>query len=236
MVVLCYRSGETIASFVEPLAKSLEEYDKNWELILVGNYVENSGDNTPAVVREIAEGDDRIRAVTLVKEGMMGWDMRSGLEAARGKVLAVIDGDGQMPLEDIVRGYKILKEGNWDMVKAYREERGDGLWRKLISNVFNGLFTVLFPGLHCRDVNSKPKFIVREVYEKMDLCSGDWFIDAEIMIQARRLKCKIGDFPVVFHQIDSRPSFVKPRAIWEFIVNLLCYRLKEFRFWFQTSK
>lgn len=235
MVVLCYRSGETIASFVDPLAKSLDEHDKNWELVLVGNYVENSEDNTPAVVREIAERDDRIRAVTKVKEGMMGWDMRAGLEAARGKILAVIDGDGQMPWEDIVRGYKILREGNWDMVKTYREERGDGLWRKLISNVFNGLFTVLFPGSQCRDVNSKPKFMTREVYERMDLRSDDWFVDAEIMIQARRLKCKIGDFPVVFHQIDSRPSFVKPRAILEFIVNLLRYRLGEFRFWFKPA-
>ena len=35
----------------------------------------------------------------------MGWDMRSGLQAARGDFIVVIDGDGQNPTTDVMRIY-----------------------------------------------------------------------------------------------------------------------------------
>jgi hypothetical protein len=62
----------------------------------------------------------------------------------------------------------------------------------------------------------------------MDLQSDGWFIDAEIMIQARRMELKLGEVETVFHNIDSRPSFVKPLSILEFLANLVWYRVLEF--------
>lgn len=229
VVVLCYRSADTITSFVESLISSLERSEPDWEVVLVGNYFANSGDRTPEVVKALAKRSPRIRAITLVKEGMMGWDMKSGLRAATGKVLSVIDGDGQMPLEDVISTYRKLMEERLDLAKTYRVERNDGLYRLCISAIYNFLFKALFPGLNCRDMNSKPKTLRREAYEKMDLRSDDWFIDAEIMIQARRLQLKVGEVPTVFRSIDSRPSFVRPRAIFEFLGNLIRYRILEFR-------
>jgi glycosyltransferase involved in cell wall biosynthesis len=228
VVVLAYRSAETIAAFVDSLVSCLEADEPDWELVLVGNYFADTGDKTPLVVEDLAKKNPRIRAVTRVKEGMMGWDMKSGLKAASGKVIAVIDGDGQMPAEDVIRVYKKLQEGNLDLAKTYRAERDDGIYRKIISTVYNTIFQGLFPGLNSRDINSKPKVLTRSAYEKMDLRSDGWFIDAEIMIQARRMKFKIDEVETVFHSIDSRPSFVKPLSILEFLGNLIWYRVLEF--------
>ena len=77
-------------------------------------------------------------------------------------------------------------------------------------------------------MNSKPKLMTREVYEKISLESTGWFIDAEIMILARRLGVKIGETETVFHSMDTRPSFVKPLSILEFLGNLFAFRVKEF--------
>ncbi len=228
VVVLAYKSADTIAAFVDELVAHLEPVEPHWELVLVGNYFENSGDRTPEVVTRLAEGHPRIRAVTQVKEGMMGWDMRSGLEAATGRVLAVIDGDGQMPPRDVAQAYRLLRENRLDLTKTYRTQRDDGLYRKLVSRVYNAVFKMLFPGLNARDINSKPKVMTRRVYERMDLRSTGWFIDAEIMILARRMRLKTGEIPTVFHSIDSRPSFVKPVSILEFLTHLLWYRVLEF--------
>ena len=82
--------------------------------------------------------------------------------------------------------------------------------------------------IYHRDMNSKPKVMTREFYKKVHLESNGWFIDAEIMIFARRLHAKIGEIETVFHSIDSRPSFVKPLSILEFLGNLFWYRVKEF--------
>ena len=228
VVVLAYRSASTIEGFVASLVTSLEEEKIDWEIILVGNYFEGTGDQTPEMVQRISDRNPRIKTVVKVKEGMMGWDMKSGLQAATGKKLAVIDGDGQMPCTDVIRVYNLMVKKGYDLVKTVRIKRRDGWYRMSISTVYNLLFKVMFPGINAWDINSKPKIITRELYQKMNLESNGWFIDAEIMIIARRLKIGIGEIETTFHSIDSRPSFVKPLAILEFLVNLIWYRIKEF--------
>jgi glycosyltransferase involved in cell wall biosynthesis len=225
VVILAYRTGEGIREFVESMVQSLDKNEPSWEIVLVGNHLVDDGDLTPHIVNEIAHSHPRIRSVTRIKEGMMGWDMKSGLEVAKGQTIAVIDGDGQMPFEDVIHVYKKLKDEGLDLVKTFRTQRGDGFYRKTISVGYNILFNILFPGTNCMDVNSKPKIITREVYNRMRLNSNGWFIDSEIMIQARKMNLKVCEIPTVFFQINYRPSFVNLKSIWEFSVNLLWYRL-----------
>jgi len=154
--------------------------------------------------------------------------MKSGLAMAAGKHIAIIDGDGQMPIDDLIRVYQKIRAESFDLVKTHRIERGDSAWRKTISFFYNLFFHILFPGLKARDINSKPKIFTRQAFEKFNLRSDDWFIDAEIMIQARRYKLKIGELPTVFLGLSGRRSFIKIGAIFEFIKNLIVYRLAEF--------
>ena len=223
LVVLCYRSGQNIIPFVERLQRTLSRCNFSWELVLVGNYVEGSNDETPQVVAKLAENSPNIRTVIRPKQGMMGWDMRMGLDAARGTYIGVIDGDGQFPPESIIACLLKCELEDLDLTKTYRVIRDDGLYRRLISTVYNGIFSMLF-GFKVRDINSKPKIIRRDKYELLQLESDDWFADAEIVIRARELGLKIGETPVHFKVNDNRGSFVKPRAILEFTSNLMKYR------------
>lgn len=230
VVVLCYRSGGAARSFAARLSQALLDAGiEDYQLVLVGNYVTGSGDTTPDVVRELAAGDPRIVCSAVAKQGMMGWDLRSGLALATGKHLAVIDGDGQVLVEDLVRVYRLLREQGLDLAKTYRKQRGDGLKRKLFSLVLNGLFHVLFPGPPVRDVNAKPKILTRAAFERLTLQSNDWFIDAEILIQARRLGFRIGETETEFLGLTGRRSFVKMAAVFEFLRNLVRYRILELR-------
>ncbi|HEX3582676.1 MAG TPA: glycosyltransferase [Thermoanaerobaculia bacterium] len=230
VVVLCYRCGDGARSFAARLITTLAEAGiDDYQLILVGNYVPGSGDTTPDVVRELAAGDRRIVCSAVVKEGMMGWDLRSGLALATGRYLAFIDGDGQVLVEDLVRVYRLLRERDLDLAMTYRRQRGDGLKRKLFSLVLNGIFHVLFPGLRLRDINAKPKVLSRAAFERMTLQSTDWFIDAEILIEARRLALRVGETETEFLGLTGRRSFIRMAAVFEFLRNLVRYRIREFR-------
>ena len=230
LVVLCYRSEDYAAEFTARTVAVLEEAGiEDYELVLVGNYVEGSADRTPEVVRELAAANPRIRCLAEPKRGWLGWDMRGGLEMARGDAIGVIDGDGQMPVSDVPTLYRLLRREKYDLVKTFRITRGDGLTRRLISNVFNKLFHLLFPGLQARDMNSKPKILTREAYRRMELRSDDWFIDAEIMIEARRLGLRVGEVPTGFLGLTGRRSFISAGAVLEFLGNLVRYRLREWR-------
>ena len=174
----------------------------SWELVLVGNYIEGSDDETPRIVGELAARWPNTHAVIRPKEGMMGWDMRMGLDAAHGTDIGVIDGDEQFPTEAVVDCLLKAETEGLDLVKTYRVVRHDGLYRRFISAAFNATFRLLFGG-GVRDV---------------------WFIDAELVLRARELGLKIGEIPIHFGINNRRPSFVRPSAMIEFGWNLARYR------------
>ena len=195
---------------------------------MVANYLIGKLDKTPSIVKQLSENDQRIVPVINEKKGMMGWDAISGLSAASGDAIALIDGDGQMPPKDIMRLFNIFKSGEFDFIKTFRIKRFDGSFRKIQSKSFNWLFRILFPKSFFRDINSKPKIISKKMLKKMDLSCPGWFLDGEIMLEVRRLNLSFAEIPTEFHEIDWRASFVKPSSIFEMIFSLIYYRFKYF--------
>jgi glycosyltransferase involved in cell wall biosynthesis len=226
IAVLCYRAEEEIIPFVENLHKIMSLFQFEWELILVANFWPGLNDRTPEICQQLAQRLPYVRVLAEPKHGGMGWDMRRGLEACRGKYIGVIDGDGQFPVEAIFSCFAKIKSDDFDLVKTYRVERQDGFYRRLISSVYNWLFHLLYRGsTKLRDVNSKPKIMRREAYTRMMLQSDGWFIDAELILNCIDLKLRIYEIPVEFHSLAGRKSFVKPDAILEFLKHMIKYRL-----------
>ena len=127
VIILCYRAGRQVEPFVDDVMACLARDMDNWEIILVGNYMPCAVDPTPQVVCEMAARDSRIKAIARKKEGMMGWDVRSGFGAATGKIIALIDGDGQMPGNDIMRAYRVMqkKTAIWSKPTGWCAMTGD---------------------------------------------------------------------------------------------------------------
>ena len=226
-VVLGYRSGAALNTVAEPLLALLDGSDLDYELVLVANYWPGSRDETPEVAQGLAEGRPRVRVVAEPKRGGMGWDMRSGLEATRGDVLIVLDGDAQNPIQDVLRMYHALLDSGADVVKGRRTLRLDGVYRRVISIVYNVAFRLTFGTRGLWDINGKPKAMTRRAYEVLDLRSDDWFVDAEIVLNARERGLRIVELPVTFRRNEQRESFVRFGAIFEFAANMLRRRVSQ---------
>jgi glycosyltransferase involved in cell wall biosynthesis len=226
IVVLCYRAENQLVSFVNNLKDLLKDNDIfNHQIVLVANYEQLENDTTPQIAVEISKRNSFIDVINKRKEGGMGWDMKTGLEMANGKYVAIIDGDGQIPIQNLITQYNIIKNSDFDIITTFRTMRYDGWWRTLISKVFNQLFNHLFKmGYPVKDINAKPKMIKSSALHQMKLKSDDWFIDAEIILEAKRLKLKIDQIPTVFYKNQYRRSFVNFFTCVEFIFNLLKYK------------
>jgi glycosyltransferase involved in cell wall biosynthesis len=226
VIVLCYQAREAIHRVIDPLYEQLESAGIAYELVLVANQLPDRPDPTSGVIQTFASDRDTVRTVVEEKQGAMGWDMRSGLAAAGGDYLVVIDGDAQNPIDDVLKMYRRMKETGADVMKGRRIERFDGPYRRAISLVYNLAFAVMFGTRGIWDVNGKPKGLTRAAYEAMELESDDWFIDAEMVLSARRRGFTVAELPVVFNRNDERDSFVRPGAILEFIRNMARQRLR----------
>lgn len=224
IVVLAYRSEEYLKEFAVQIIEELSNESLRYEVVIVANY-DSVDDRTPQIAEEIASQYSKVRCLTQEKQGKMGWDMRMGLDACKGNVLLVIDGDGQMPSSDIMNVYQALVHGKYDLVKTFRAIRMDGWRRRLMSKGYNRLFHILYPMARgIQDVNSKPKALTKEAYNRLNLTSNDWFTDSEIMIQALAHKMRICEIGTTFYKNERRASFVKVSTAFEFLFNLLYYR------------
>lgn len=230
VVVLCYRGGHEIVPYVNGIAKQLVDAGVEYEIVLVANYDAPPGsDPTPEVAAGLSAKNRRIVTVSEAKQGRMGWDLHRGLAAARGRYVGFVDGDGETAARDIVRLYAAVVGAKSDFGKLYRLRRADSLLRQIVSAIFNLLFSVCFPIARCRDINGKPKILSATALARMQLTSTDWFADAEIVLEAHRLRLSVTELAGEGLKSTWHTSFIGFSAVLEFMKNLLVYRI---RYWF----
>jgi glycosyltransferase involved in cell wall biosynthesis len=225
VVVLCYRAEERLGEVVSPLYESLEAAAATYELILVANFWQGSGDRTPAHAEAFVREHNHVRVVARPKAGGMGWDLRAGLEVAQGDYLVYLDGDGQVPHESVLTVVERLQAAHADVAKGRRRPREDGSIRTLTSFAFNVLFRLLFRTRGLWDINGQPKALTRAAYERLALRTDDWFTDAEIVLKARALGLEVVEVPVRFRPRRISNANVGPGTVLEFLVNMLRWRL-----------
>lgn len=223
LVLPCYNEADGLRATVLELLEALAGRSVAAELVLVDN---GSSDGTGAVIDElVAEGRPVVKVVVTVNEGY-GNGILQGLKPCRGRLVGFLCADGQVEAADVVRIYDIAARATTPkLVKVRRRFRMDGLRRKLISTTYNVLTTAMFGNLRSIDINGNPKILPRQSLEAMRLESKGWFLDAEVMIKAKRLGLEVYELNVMAKMREEGLSNVKPETCWEFAVNLLRYRL-----------
>ncbi len=230
VVVLCYRGGHHIVPYVNDIVRLLAEANVEYEIVLVANYdIPENFDLTPEIAASLSAQNGRIVTVSEAKQGRMGWDLHRGLNAAHGRYIGFVDGDGETAAADIIRLYTAVTAAKSEFGKMYRVRRADSRLRQTISAAFNLLFSLCFPIARCRDINGKPKILSATALARMQLTSTDWFADAEIVLEAHRLGLVRTELPCGGLRSTWHTSFIGFSAVLEFTKNLLVYRI---RYWF----
>lgn len=138
IVVPMYNEAENVEPLLARLHQAMERYGQPWELVLVDD---GSTDATVSEIRRLAAHyGPHLHAVELVRNYKQTAAMQAGIDAARGDVIATIDGDLQNDPFDIPRMvYRLLAE-DLDLVVGWRKDRQESLlMRKLPSRIANAL-------------------------------------------------------------------------------------------------
>ena len=151
-----------------------------------------------------------------------GHGILAGFPRASAPWVGMINADGQVDPHDVVKLFEVTRRVKPPaLLKVRRRFRMDGFKRKVVSVLYNGVANLLFLGLGSIDVNGNPKLLPRELLQKMELRSKDWFIDAEILIKAKRLGVKVIEVNVFGHMREGGSSNVHASTCFEFLRNLL---------------
>jgi len=138
--------------------------------------------------------------------------------------------DSQVPNENLLLELKAIREEPDALVKARRVVRDDGFKRLLSTLSYNFLVNILFAGISS-DVNGTPKMMKRTLWDTLKPMYGDYFIDTEVMVKARRMKVKVIEIPAKSTKRKGGKSSIKlVRDSLGLFRELLEYRLGMRRF------
>ena len=163
----------------------------DYEIIVVNDA---STDDTGAIADKIAANDPRVRVVHHETNRKLGGSMKSGFAAADGDLVLYTDADLPFDMHDVHRAIRLLRYYDADIVSAYRFDRtGEGYVRTVYSFFYNILVRVLF-GIRMRDINFAFKICRSHIFDNISLKSEGSFIDAELVVRAKKLGYTVVQF------------------------------------------
>jgi len=156
---------------VEPLVarvhRGLADYAGPWELICVDD---GSRDGTGRRLAEVAERyGPHVRVIQLRRNFGQTAAMQAGLDAARGKLIATLDGDLQNDPADIPRMVEELLERDLDLLQGWRRKRQDDLLMRKIPSRIANLLIGKVTGVSLHDYGCSLKIYRSEVIQELTL-------------------------------------------------------------------
>lgn len=134
IVVPVFNEAESLPRLHEEITAALAPADLTFEVLYVND---GSTDESPRVLRDLADSDPRIRIVRLRRNSGQTAAFGAGFRAARGRWMATLDADLQNDPADLPRMLAELED--CDIVCGIRTERHDSWVRRVSSRIANSV-------------------------------------------------------------------------------------------------
>lgn len=203
---------EAVVKNAIPIAEKLAE---KWEIIMIDD---GSSDRTLDVANKLASKNPRLRVVAHKKNRGYGAALKTGLSAARYKLIVFNDGDGQFDFSQVDHFLEKIKSA--DIVIGFRKKRLDNPFRHMLMNLLK-IWDFVFFGFTFKDIDCGFKLFKKEAVDKIfPLKSEGAMITTEILAKARKAHLKISQvevnhFPRVYGDQSGGNLRVILRAIKE---------------------
>jgi len=210
-----FDEAANVATLLDETRRWAPRVARSFEVIVVDD---GSRDGSAEAVERARAGDPRIRVVRHERNRGYGAALRTGLRAARGRLIFFTDADLQFDLSEL-EGLLAHAE-SFDVVAGYRAPRRDPWPRRVLAFGWGTIVRAVF-GLRVRDIDCAFKVFRREVIDAIPIASIGAFVNTEILLRAEQAGFHIHQVPVTHHpRRHGRQSGARPRVIGRALLEL----------------
>lgn len=214
-----YHDEKNLPVLVPHVSEFLKKITDTYEIIIVHD---GGPDRTGPVADELAQKYPNVRVIHHPKNLGYGRTLHDGYDAAKYDHVMYTDGDNQYDVNEFLPYLNLLDTA--DVLSGYVTQKAVSFRRKVQSEVYNWLVRVLF-FVWCRDIDCAMKMFKRKVLNKIEIKSPSCFIDAEMIIKAKKAGFKVAQFPVThFPRTEGLASGSKLNVIMTTVRDMLKYR------------
>jgi glycosyltransferase involved in cell wall biosynthesis len=198
----------------------------DYELIIVDDA---STDHTGKLADEMAASDPHVRVVHHPVNRKLGGSMKTGFASATGDLVLYSDADLPVRHGRGVEGDSADALLRADIVSAFRFDRTEeGSVRTVYTFFYNFLIRRLF-GVRMRDINFAFKLCRTSIFDYISLSSEGSFIDAELIIRAKKLGFHVIQFGVDYFPRTRGESTLASGSVIRKIVTEMLQLRRELR-------
>jgi glycosyltransferase involved in cell wall biosynthesis len=217
VILPMYNEKEYIMITPCKLIKIFDSLNLKYEIIIVDD---GSTDSSYEICKTLEKKYLQLRILRHRQRIGLGGALRTGFSYAKNKIIFYTDMD--LPFDPSLIHVFFPMMDSYDLIIGYRyPNRRDTIIRTYISRIYNFLIKKIFD-LNVKDVNFAFKFIRKDALKKIHLQADSAFIDAEILIKAKKFNLKILEIPVeYFPRLYGKSKLFNITAIFELIYDMI---------------
>jgi glycosyltransferase involved in cell wall biosynthesis len=205
VVVPARNEEHTIGGVIDRLKTTLQGVKVPFEIIVIDD---SSRDSTAEVSRR-----RNVKIYSFTQHMGKGYALRTGFSKAKGEIIVTIDSDGSNRPEELPLLLKLVLQNQADLVIGSRFSGKKATSGKKFNaagvRIFNSLIRIL-TGAVVTDSQSGYRAMKRKVLEGLNLKSGTYEIESEMLVKIAHRGFRIGEVPISFEQRTYGLSTLDP--------------------------
>jgi len=194
IVIPLFNEADSLSELVSWIHKVLKENKLSGEIILIDD---GSTDNSWEVISGMRNTYPDLRGIRFRRNFGKSAALHTGFQVVKGDIVITMDADLQDSPEEIPGFYKMMKEGDYDLISGWKKKRYDPLFTKNIPSKFYNFTVRIISGIKLHDFNCGIKAYKRRVVKSVEIY-GDMHRYIPVLSKWAGFK-KIGE-RVVQHQ------------------------------------
>lgn len=231
VVIPAYKEAENLRNILPRLNTVLSKIPGDHEVLVVDT-IERTDDT-----KEVCETNN---VTHLIRKGgnQYGDAIRTGFEAAQGRFTVVMDADGSHDPRTIIRMFKIMIKGRYDLVIGSRYCKGgyteNNAILRFMSWILNVTYRVVF-GLKIKDISDSFRMYQTDQLKDLVFECNNFDIVEEILILLyfRNKHFRIKEIPIRFNQ---RAAGESKRDLLRFIFSYVNTMKRLFRIMIRAKR
>jgi glycosyltransferase involved in cell wall biosynthesis len=205
VIIPVFNEELTIGNIIERVKLVLRKLGFSYEIIVVDDF---STDRS----REFSEKQG-VKFYSFKKHMGKGYALRTGFAKAKGNIITTIDSDGSHRPEELPSLLNPILEDKADLVIGSRYLNQNPAAAKKLNAIGVRLFNFLirvFTGTAVSDSQSGYRVMKSKILENMNLKSGGYEIESEMLVKTARQVFRVVEVPISFEQRTYGTSRLDP--------------------------
>ncbi len=134
IIIPLYNEAESLPELTAWIERVMDANKFSYEIIFVND---GSSDNSWEVIRQLAEKNPCIHAVSFSRNYGKSPALNTGFQRAKGDVVITMDADLQDCPDEIPELYRMITQDGFDLVSGWKKKRYDPLSKTIPTKLFN---------------------------------------------------------------------------------------------------